>query len=337
MKTTEQGWQMTAIACDAKLLQETMASPSSSVVIDSPVASASCLVNGQVPSCSQPLRLQACLDDFRREAQWRTCDTGRYQCDYVSWGEGPALLFIPGLCDDPWTFILPMARLREHFRCIAYCMPIGNGDGSRLGRYCHEHLVDDLFAVLDDAGIGAAVPLGISFGSTVALAGLHAQPDRFPRAILQGGFARRPLAWAEVMLAAWARWWPGNLDHLPLRRQLFRAARQPSFDRREPEVWQYYLEHDGRQPIAAVAHRARLLHEVDLRPLLPAIRQPVLLICGDRDPLVGQACADELQRGLPNVARAEIEKCGHLPHFTHPEVLSEVVRRFALPGESGRR
>ena len=57
----------------------------------------------------------------------------------------------------------------------------------------------------------------------------------------------------------------------------------------------------------------------------------MLLICGDRDPLVGRCCEQDLLRGLPNVARAEIEECGHLPQFTHPEVLSEVIRRFLLP------
>ena len=319
---------MTAIACDPSLLQEPVRSPKTNDCVNPPIAPSSCLVDGQAPTCSPTLRLQACVAQFRREAQWSTCDTGRYQCDYVIWGEGPTLVFVPGLCDDPWSFVMPMARLRAHFRCVAYSMPIGNGDGSRLGNYRHADLVGDLFAVLNDAGSREVFLLGNSFGSTVALAALHARPERFPRAILQGGFACRPLAWAEVMLAAWARWWPGNLDHLPLRRQLFRAALEPSFDQREPDVWQYYLEHDGRQPIAAVAQRALLLHQVDFRPLLPEIRQPVLLICGDRDPLVGQECAEHLQRGLPNVARAEIEQCGHLPHFTHPEVLSEVIRRF---------
>ena len=38
-----------------------------------------------------------------------------------------------------------------------------------------------------------------------------------------------------------------------------------------------------------MARRALLLHRVDLRPLLPAIRQPVLLVCGSHDPLVGKA------------------------------------------------
>lgn len=289
------------------------------------------LANGQPPSCSQRLRLQACLEEFRREATWRSFDNGRYRCSYVTWGDGPALVFVPGLCDDPWSFVMPMARLRERFRCVAYTMPTGTGDGANLHHCRHADLVSDLFALLDHANIREAYPYGVSFGSTVTLAALHAQPDRFPRAILQGGFAWRPLAWSEVMLAAWARWWPGSLDHLPLRRHVFRQAIEPTFEQREPEVWQYYLDHDGRQSIAAVAHRALLLHQVDLRPLLPQIRQPVLIICGDHDPLVGRNCEEVLMRGLPNIARAEIEHCRHLPQFTHPEVLSEVVKQFLLP------
>jgi pimeloyl-ACP methyl ester carboxylesterase len=200
-----------------------------------------------------------------------------------------------------------------------------------LDRYRHADLVSDLFAMLDHAGLRQAYPLGVSFGSTVALAALHAQPDRFPRGLLQGGFAYRPLAWAEVLLASMARWWPGSLDHLPLRRFLFKQALEPSFDHREPDIWRYYLDHDGSQPIAAVARRALWLHHADLRPLLPGIRQPIFLICGDRDPLVGHACEQDLLRGLPNVTQAEIEQCGHMPHYTHPEVLSEVVRRFLAP------
>src|SRR5262245_6695643 len=204
---------MTALACSPKLLQFPLSPPAGSEALTNSLVPTSCLVNSRTPSCSQTLRLQDCLEQFRRDARWTSCDTGRYQCEYVSWGTGPTLAFIPGLCDDPWTFILPMARLSGHFRCIAYSMPVGNGDGSRLGGYRHEHLVEDLFAVLDHAGSREAFLLGNSFGATIAIAALHARPERFPRAVLQGGFACRPLAWTELMIAAWARWWPGTLDY----------------------------------------------------------------------------------------------------------------------------
>jgi pimeloyl-ACP methyl ester carboxylesterase len=289
------------------------------------------LTGGQLPSCSQKLSLGPALERFRREALWGACDTGRYRCPYVLWGRGPALVFIPGLCDDPWSFLLPMSRLCERFCCIAYAMPTGTGDGARLDSYRHADLVSDLFALLDHMGLERTYLLGTSFGATVALSAAHEAPERFPRLLLQGGFARRPLAWAEVLLASWARWWPGKLEHLPLRRLVLTHALELSFAQRDPEVWQYYLEHDGAQRIAAVAHRARWLHQLDLRPILSEIRQPVLLICGDRDPLVSKACEEDLLRGLPHAARAEIEHCGHLPQYTHPEVLCEVVERFLMP------
>jgi pimeloyl-ACP methyl ester carboxylesterase len=300
------------------------ASPSADPTVLSPCQQ----VNGKLPTCSQPLLLQSALARFRREARWHTCDTGRYRCKYAVWGDGPPLVFVPGLCDDPWSFVLPMARLSERFRCVAYTMPVGNGDGACLDRYRHLDLVSDLFALLDHAGLQQASLMGVSFGSTVALAAMYAQPERISRGILQNGFARRPLAWTEALVASMARWWPGSLDHLPLRRVLFKEALEPSFDRRESDVWRYYMDHDGTQSIAAVAHRAWLLHHVDLRAILTTIRQPILVIRGDRDPLVNRACAQELLAGLPNATQAEIEACGHLPHFTHPEVLSEVVQRF---------
>ena len=74
-------------------------------------------------------------------------------------------------------------------------------------------------------------------------------------------------------------------------------SHQPPFQRRVPDVWNYFMQRSGAPAMAAVAHRAVTLHRLDLRPTLPSIKQPVLLICGDRDPLVGKQCEEELQRG----------------------------------------
>ena len=54
----------------------------------------------------------------------------RYRCSDLTWGRGPALVFIPGLCDDQLSFVLPIARLKDHFRCVAYNLPSGQGDGA---------------------------------------------------------------------------------------------------------------------------------------------------------------------------------------------------------------
>src|SRR5262249_10065353 len=85
---------------------------------------------------------------FEREAVRGICDTGRYRCPYYVWGSGPPIVMIPGLADDSLSFILVSALLAPHFRCIAYDLPTGAGDGAKLRRIAHPDLVRDLFALL---------------------------------------------------------------------------------------------------------------------------------------------------------------------------------------------
>ena len=282
----------------------------------------------QSPPCSARLVLSEVLDQYFREAERGVCDTGNYRCPYYVWGKGPALIIVPGMCDDGLSFILPIARLKEHFRCIAFDLPCGQGDGAKLGRYRHADHVNDLLALADHLGLRQAYLFGSSFGSTITLGALGFAPERFPRAVLQGGFARRPLAKPEIMLASWARYWRGHMALLPFRKPLLKYNHGAPFLEREPGVWDFFMQRSGAPHMAAVARRAIMIHRTDLRPLLPQIHQPVLLICGDHDPLVGKKCEEELQRGLPMASRAEIENCGHLPQFSHPEVMAEVVTRF---------
>ena len=111
-------------------------------------------------------------------------------------------------------------------------------------------------------------------------------------------------------------------------RRILESNHREAFQAREPEVWDFFVAHYLRQPLSPFASRAMLVHRFDARNRLASLRQPMLLVTGENDRIVGKSCADELQRGLPRSARAEIEQCGHVPHLTHPEVLAEIVQRF---------
>ena len=282
----------------------------------------------EAPECARRLVLSECLDHWHREAQLGEVNTGRYRCRYVVWGQGPTLVMVPGMASDAISFVMLMDRLKAHFRCVSYELPEGGPDGARLMTYRHDDLTSDLFALLNHLRIAECFLLGFSFSSTIALSALHQQPGRFMRGILQGGFARRPLARSEVLVASFARFLPGTLGQLPLRRRVIEHNHREPFLQRDPDVWSFFMERTCRIPMKAVASRVLMIHQLDLRSILPTIQQPMLMICGDRDPLVGRACEQELRQGLPSVARAEIERCGHQPHQTHPEVMAEVVRQF---------
>lgn len=283
------------------------------------------------PSELPTITLTGAQAKFQSEAISGICDTRRYRCTYYVWGSGPPIVMIPGLADDRLSFLFVCALLSSHFRCIAYDLPTGAGDGARLRSIRHAELVQDLFALLDHLHISQSYLLGSSFGGTIALAAMHSDPRKFPRAILQGAFGRRPLGPAESFLARLVRYWPGRLRWLPGRTAILRRINFAPFASRPPEVWDYFLERSNDPPIAAVAHRTLMIHRLDLRHILSEIRQPVLLVCGDHDPMVGPACEEELLSGLPNAGRATIAGCGHNPLFSHPEVLAELVRQFLTP------
>jgi pimeloyl-ACP methyl ester carboxylesterase len=250
---------------------------------------------------------------------------------YYVWGEGPPLLFVHGVSDTGDGFVMPISRLSRHFRCIAYDLPRGRGDGARLWRYTHDQLVEDLWALLDHVQAKQAYVLGSSFGSTIALKAMHQKPGRLPRGILQGGFACRRLRKLEVILAAIGRVLPGTTRRLPLRRRIAEKLNQFAFADRPASDWQYLMDCTGCTPIAVFAHQVLYLRSLDLRPLLPEIRQPVLLLCGEDDRVIGRAHQEVLLNGLPNAGRAVLEGCGHVPSYSHPEAMAEVVRRFLTP------
>src|SRR5262245_33226544 len=110
---------------------------------------AACAERAQCAAAAPAIVLADTLARLEREAVRGVFDTGRYRCNYYSWGDGPPLVFIPGLSDSSHAFVLPIARLAPHFRCIAYDLPTGGGDGAVMARYTHDHLVQDFFTLLD--------------------------------------------------------------------------------------------------------------------------------------------------------------------------------------------
>lgn len=286
---------------------------------------------GQEATPAERPSVASILDRMDREARRGVCRTGRYRCKYIDWGDGPPLVFIPGLGTDATSFALVMARLANDFRCISYDLPAGKGDGALMSRYTHGDLVADLIALLDHLDVQQGQVLGYSFGSTIALEALRTHPDRLQKGVLLSGFARRPLAPAEHLLVLLCRHWHAPLEKLPFHRALYIHGNYRPFRRQAADVWDYFIHCSEAPPIAAVAYRALLMHPLDLRPRLTEIKQPVLLITGDEDPLVTRQCEDELQRGLPGIGQVELANCGHFALFTHPAEVAELLCRFLKP------
>lgn len=275
--------------------------------------------------------LTAALARYDAEAQPAAVHTGRYRLRYVTWGDGPRppLVFVHGMADQARSFAMVMSRLVDAgFRCVAYELANGPDDGANLGVYRHPHFVADLIALLDHLRLPLVDLIGSSFGTTVALRTLATHPARFRRCVLKGGFARRPLSRWERGLSRLGRYWPWRLGDLPFRVREMRRLEGRGFAHCPPEVFDFLLECTGRTLCRAAALRTLIIDTLDLRPLLPKIPHPVLMIGGDVDGIVFRWCEAEVEAGLTDVRRVELSPCGHYPQYTMPGPLAEVIRGF---------
>lgn len=71
----------------------------------------------------------------------------------------------------------------------------------------------------------------------------------------------------------------------------------------------------------------------DIRPLLPRIAAPALIVWGERDTLVPLSHAWELRRSIPNARLAVLRGASHNPMVDRPADFNRLVLRF-LEGES---
>jgi pimeloyl-ACP methyl ester carboxylesterase len=267
---------------------------------------------------------------FDAEATFGTLDTPRAVVRYCEWGQGPVIVFIHGLTDRMASFAPIMYRLKDQFRCIAYNLANGRDDGANIRQYRHQDYVEDLYYLLNALSIDELSVFGSSFGSTIALSAMADEPGRFRQGILQGGFARRPLNRWELLLARGAQFFPGRMSQLPGRMKVVTQFDRPQMAGAEAGMWEFLLGNMNDTPNRTAALRALMLTRLDLRPKLPGIHQPVLMLGGDRDLTVPRHCEMEVVQGLPNAQRVQLHLCGHYAQYTHPDECARHVREFLL-------
>jgi len=164
-------------------------------------------------------------------------------------------------------------------------------------------LADGLHSFLDAVGIEKAVLLGNSMGCLIALEFARVYPDRIDRAILvspAGGPNNQPLYRSLCQL---------TLD----------ALREPI--RLVPVALPDYV---GFGPINSL----RLFHAMTVFPTVEralSLDLPMLLVAGDRDPLVSIERLRILLSKNPNITMVVHAGAAHAINFSHPEGLSQVA------------
>lgn len=241
---------------------------------------------------------------------------------YTVFGQGPDLLVAPGFVthlDLIWDLppFQSILSLGQHFRVIVLDKR-GTGLSDRsLGFGSLEDRTEDIRAVLDDAGSQEAILYGISESGPMAIYYAATQPGRVKALVLYGAIAGMS---ADLVPQSDASrdTWVGQVAAQGIDEALAELEAQWG----QGIAYQRFLSHP---PDAAAARRVlaryersactpqmcteimRRNFELDVRPLLPTINVPTLVMHCAGDPVVPVASGRALAEGIPGARYAELD------------------------------
>lgn len=243
------------------------------------------------------------------ERSWMTIDGIRLR--YVDTGNPPGdvrrrqrdslpLVIIPGHTARIEGFDEMVPLLATHRRVIVLDFP-GSGESDKPDReYTLEFYEDVLIAVLDELGIARAIPVGGSLGGNLVLRLGHRYLERFPRLILWapgGAWKAKPRLARVVARLGRRAFWPSVRVQSRFWYDRDFPDRQSELD----ETFAYYR--DKMSPGFVAMYWGMAADQIghSLFDIAPEIRQPTLLMWGDRDNGGGmRKGVAKLDRLLPN-------------------------------------
>lgn len=238
---------------------------------------------------------------------------------------GIPVVFGHGFFMDGTMFEEQIAALGPEFRALSIDAR-GHGETeSGPDDYDYWDLVDDAFAVMDDAGVARAHLVGHSQGGFTALRMALQAPERITSLTLLGSEARansesKKRGYDELF----GLWTPGPVPE-PVLAQL---GVQLIGDLTLAEPW---LRRWAAMPWSDLGPASRALrNRDDISSRLAEITIPVLLLSGSLDESLPLAAQQELAAGFgsDDVTLVEIDGGAHAMNLTRPAAVNEALLAF---------
>jgi 3-oxoadipate enol-lactonase len=218
-----------------------------------------------------------------------------------------------------------VAPFTQHFRLVRYDRRGHGKSGVPKGPYTMDQLGRDVLAVLDGLGIKKINWCGLSMGGMVGQwLGANA-PERVERMVItntssffpdKNGWNERLKLVEEKGVAAFAatnmtRWFTkGFLERAPQKV----APIQAMF---------------AATPLAGYLGCGAAVRDMDLRPLLPKVKAPTLVIAGQHDGATPPQANEYIAKNIPGAKFALLD-AAHLSNVEQSEAYTKAVLGFLL-------
>jgi pimeloyl-ACP methyl ester carboxylesterase len=224
-------------------------------------------------------------------------------------------LLLPGLASDRtlWRDQIPLLEQRG---------PVHVTDAHAR----HATLPDMAAALLAETD-GPLVLIGTSMGGILALEAFRQAPRRVRALALLGSTARADTPQMKQLRGdAAALFEQGRMDEVLRANVPFAFHPSKSADR---TLVADYLAMVRRAGGAQLARQNRAMAaRADLRPLLPAIACPLLVVCGEDDLLTPLECSEEIAAATPHARLERLPACGHLLTLEQPMRVNELLSHW---------
>ncbi len=252
---------------------------------------------------------------------------------YTKAGQGPGLVLLHGTAGDGHSTFGPLIHRFTDRRTVLVPDYAGCGHSTLPeGDLSLELLVEQIAAVIRDANLGPVDLLGSSLGAQVAAATAAMYPSLVRRLILIGGHADSESGRHFLIFDTWARL--EALDPALSYRYLFSLVFHPEF------LHQYQREQFlpllDRHPLPHMKKRIELSLRMDLRPLLPRIVVPTLVVGMTQDYMIPACLSRNLHTSIKNSRYVEID-CGHAVLREKPEVIVALTQEFLWGDEEASK
>jgi proline iminopeptidase len=254
----------------------------------------------------------------------------------------PTLVLLHGGPGFDHTMFKPAFSALADIAQIVYVDHRGNGRSTGDPETCTlAQWGDDVKGLCDALGIERPIVYGGSFGGFVAQSYATRHPDHPAKLILASTAAKvdfatifaaferigGPLA-REVAEAYWLR--PtveGRTKYLEICFPLYQARPAANSDMQSRSI----IRHDVALRFNGPDNEQG---RMDFRADLAKVRCPVLVLSGDRDPIMPMAFSETIAAHLPaHLVRLErFAGCGHGVHADDPERAFRIMREFILSG-----
>jgi non-heme chloroperoxidase len=239
---------------------------------------------------------------------------------YVEQGDasGVPVLLLHGFADSWRSFELVLPHLPKSIHAFALTQR-GHGDASRpAAGYSVVDFAADLAAFQDAIHLQAAVIVGHSMGSGVALRFAIDHPDRTIGLVLVGA--------SPTMggTAAAREFWNSTLSKLtdPVDPALIRAMTESILALPVPRAFVEAMVREGQKVPARVwkaAFESRWRLEGDYSTQLGNITAPTLIVWGDQDARYGRGEQESLASAIGGARLLVYHGAGHALHWEEPE------------------